>query len=183
LNGHKIYDSTTTNIGALLECCSKDERLPMIELRQIVDDIRHAERELSTVANRRQVAASEVEKASKAVEVQKLELERISMTERALSEAGSRYSSKAQRAMRRGLGVDDVDEILAPLARRSMIPAATNLVIVAKDQGGAAMLELQRVESVAKETLASLETAFAQAEDALESLRDDLRILQSQPTA
>jgi hypothetical protein len=90
----------------------------MIEIRQIVDDIRHAERELSSVANKRQTAASEVEKASKAVEVQKLELERISMTERALSEAGSRYSSKAQRAMRRGLGVDDVDEILAPLARR-----------------------------------------------------------------
>jgi predicted nucleic acid-binding Zn-ribbon protein len=183
LNGHKIYDSTTTNIGALLECCSKDERLPMIELRQLIDDIRQAERELSTVANKRQVAASEVEKTSKAVEDQRLELERISMTERALSEAGSRYSSKAQRAMRRGLGVDDVDEILAPLTKRAMIPAATNLVIVAKDQGGAAMLELQRVESVAKETLASLETEFAEAEDALESLRDDLRILQSQPTA
>jgi predicted nucleic acid-binding Zn-ribbon protein len=155
----------------------------MIEIRQIVDDIRHAERTLSAVANKRQTAVSEVEKASKAVEDQRLELERISMTEQALSEAGSRYSSKAQRAMRRGLGVDDVDEILAPLTKRAMIPAATNLVIVAKDQGGAAMLELQRVESVAKETLASLETEFAQAEDALESLRDDLRILQSQPTA
>jgi hypothetical protein len=75
--------------------------------------------------------------------------------------------------------VDDVDEVLDPLARRAMIPAATNLVIVAKDQGGAAMLELQRVESVAKETLASLEAEFATAEDALESLRDDLRILQA----
>ena len=104
------------------------------------------------------------------------------MTERALSEAGSRYSSKAQRAMRRGLGANELDEVLDPLTRRAMIPAATNLVIVAKDQGGAAMLELQRVESVAKETLASLETAFAQAEDALEALRDDLRILQSQPS-
>ena len=154
----------------------------MIEIRQIVDDIRHAERELSSVANKRQTAASEVEKASKAVEVQKLELERISMTERALSESGSRYSSKAQRAMRRGLTANELDEVLDPLTRRAMIPAATNLVIVAKDQGGAAMLELQRVESVAKETLASLETAFAQAEDALESLRDDLRILQTQPS-
>jgi hypothetical protein len=155
----------------------------MIELRQLIDDIRGAERELSAVANKRQTALAQVEKASKAIEDQRLELERISMTEQALSESGSRYSSKAQRAMRRGLGVDDVDEILDPLTRRAMIPAATNLVIVAKDQGGAAMLELQRVESVAKETLASLETAFAQAEDALESLRDDLRILQSQPTA
>jgi hypothetical protein len=155
----------------------------MNDFRELIDDIRAAERELSTVANRRQVAASEVEKASKAVEVQKLELERISMTEQALSESGSRYSSKAQRAMRRGLTANDVGEILAPLARRSMIPAATNLVIVAKDQGGAAMLELQRVESVAKETLASLEAEFAEAEDALESLRDDLRILQAEPTA
>jgi len=155
----------------------------MNEFRELIDDIRAAERKLSTVANRRQVAVGEVGKSSKAVEEQKLELERISMTEQALSEAGSRYSSKAQRAMRRGLGVDEVDEILDPLTKRAMIPAATNLVIVAKDQGGAAMLELQRLESVAKETLASLETEFATAEDALESLRDDLRILQSQPTA
>jgi hypothetical protein len=154
----------------------------MIEIRQIVDDIRAAERTLSTVANRRQVAASEVEKAAQAIEVQKLELERISMTERALSEAGSRYSSKAQRAVRRGLGVGEVDEVLDPLTRRAMIPAATNLVIVAKDQGGAAMLELQRLDSQAKETLASLETAFAEAEDALEALRDDLRILQAEPS-
>jgi hypothetical protein len=42
----------------------------MIEIRQIVDDIRHAERELSAVANKRQTAVSEVEKASKAVEDQ-----------------------------------------------------------------------------------------------------------------
>jgi ATP-dependent 26S proteasome regulatory subunit len=154
----------------------------MNDFRELIDDIRAAERELSTVANRRQVAASEVEKASKAVEVQKLELERISMTEQALSESGSRYSSKAQRAMRRGLSVGDVDEILDPLTKKAMIPAATNLVIVAKDQGGAAMLELQRVESVAKETLASLETEFAQAEDKLEALRDDLRILQAEPS-
>jgi hypothetical protein len=44
------------------------------------------------------------------------------MTEQALSEAGSRYSSKAQRAMRRGLSVNDVDEVLDPLTRRAMIP-------------------------------------------------------------
>ena len=84
--------------------------------------------------------------------------------------------------MRRGLTANELDEVLDPLTRRAMIPAATNLVIVAKDQGGAAMLELQRVESVAKETLASLETEFAQAEDALEALRDDLRILQAEPS-
>jgi len=155
----------------------------MNEFRELIDDIRQAERELSIVANRRQVAVSEVEKTSKAVEEQKLELERISTTEQSLGEAGSRYSSKAQRAMRRGLGVGDVDEILDPLTKKAMIQAATHLTITAKDQGGAAMLELQRLESVAKETLASLETEFATAEDALESLRDDLRILQSQPTA
>jgi pyruvate/oxaloacetate carboxyltransferase len=84
--------------------------------------------------------------------------------------------------MRRGLGVDEVDEVLDPLTKKAMIPAATNLVIVAKDQGGAAMLELQRVESVAKETLKSIETEFAAAEDALEALRDDLRILQAEPS-
>jgi hypothetical protein len=95
-SSHDDRNTTSNEPSALLECCSKIERIPMIEIRQIVDDIRQAERELSTVANRRQVAASEVEKASKAIEVQKLELERISMTEQALSEAGSRYSSKAQ---------------------------------------------------------------------------------------
>jgi hypothetical protein len=34
----------------------------MIEIRQLIDDIRQAERELSSVANKRQTAASEVEK-------------------------------------------------------------------------------------------------------------------------
>jgi hypothetical protein len=154
----------------------------MNDFRELIDDIRAAERTLSTVANRRQVAASEVEKTSKAIEDQRRELERISMTEQALSEAGSRYSSKAQRAMRRGLTANDVDEVLDPLTKKAMIAAATNLVIVAKDQGGAAMLELQRVESQAKEVLKSLEAEFAQAEDALESLRDDLRILQAEPS-
>jgi pyruvate/oxaloacetate carboxyltransferase len=155
----------------------------MNDFRELIDDIRGAERTLSSVANKRQTALAQVEKTSKAIEDQRLELERISMTEQALSEAGSCYSSKAQRAMRRGLGVDDVDEILAPLTKRAMIPAATNLVIVAKDQGGAAMLELQRVESQAKEVLKSLEAEFAEAEDKLEALRDDLRILQAEPTA
>jgi hypothetical protein len=75
----------------------------MIEIRQIVDDIRAAERELSAVANKRQTAASEVEKTSKAIEEQVDGLRRLSLTEQALSEAGSRYSSKAQRAVRRGL--------------------------------------------------------------------------------
>ena len=154
----------------------------MIEIRQIVDDIRRAEIELSAVANKRQTALAQVEKTSKAIEEQVDGLRRLSLTEQALSEAGSRYSSKAQRAIRRGLSVNEVDEVLDPLTRRAMIPAATNLVIVAKDQGGAAMLELQRLESVAKEVLKALETEFAQAEDALEALRDDLRILQAEPS-
>ena len=154
----------------------------MIELRQVIDDIRGAERTLSSVANKRQTALAQVEKTSKAIEEQVDGLRRLSLTEQALSEAGSRYSSKAQRAVRRGLGVDEVGEVLDPLARRAMIQSATHLTLTAKDQGGAAMLELQRVESVAKETLASLETEFAQAEDALEALRDDLRILQAEPS-
>jgi hypothetical protein len=79
--------------------------------------------------------------------------------------------------------VNEVDEVLDPLTRRAMIQAATHLTITAKDEAGKTMLELQRLDSQAKETLASLETEFATAEDALESLRDDLRILQSQPTA
>jgi hypothetical protein len=104
------------------------------------------------------------------------------MTEQALSEAGSRYSSKAQRAMRRGLSVNEVDEVLDPLTRRAMIQAATHLTITAKDEAGKTMLELQRLDSQAKETLASLEAEFATAEDTLESLRDDLRILQAEPS-
>jgi hypothetical protein len=75
-----------------------------------------------------------------------------------------------------------VDETWPHWPGKAQIQAAMNLVITAKDQGGAAMLELQRVESEAKETLASLEAEFATAEDTLEGLRDDLRILQSQPS-
>jgi hypothetical protein len=36
--------------------------------------------------------------------------------------------------MRRGLSVNEVDEVLDPLTKRAMIQAATNLVIVAKDE-------------------------------------------------
>jgi hypothetical protein len=154
----------------------------MIEIRQIVDDIRHAERELSTVANRRQTAASEVEKASKAVEVQKLELERISMTERALSEAGQRLHAMANRALSRGLLQTDIQDGLQPLALKAQIQVAMNLVISSKDDASAASLTLQRLASEAKEELKAVEAEFATAEDKLEGLRDDLRILQAEPS-
>lgn len=95
----------------------------MIELREIIDDIRAAERKLSTVANRREVVLSRVEKTAKA-----------------------------------------------------MIQAATHPVHTAKDEMGKAMLELQRLDSVARKTLKSIEVEFVAAEDSLESLRDDLRI-------
>jgi chromosome segregation ATPase len=176
--------NTTTTQRAALPCdCSKIERNTMNDFRELIDDIRQAERELSTVANRRQDALAQVAKTSKAIEEQTDNLGRLSLTEQALSEAGSRYSSKAQRAIRRGLSVNEVDEVLDPLTRRAMIQAATHLTLTAKDEAGKTMLELQRLDSQAKETLASLETAFAAAEDKLEALRDDLRILQSQPTA
>jgi stringent starvation protein B len=70
-----------------------------------------------------------------------------------------------------------------PWRSRLMIPAATNLVIVAKDQGGAAMLELQRLESEAKEERKPFsKPSLLTAEDKLEALRDDLRILQAEPS-
>ena len=56
-----------------------------------------------------------------------------------------------------------------------------NLVISSKDDASAASLTLQRLASEAREELKAVEAEFAQAEDALEGLRDDLRILQSQP--
>jgi hypothetical protein len=64
--------------------CSKIERIPMIEIRQIVDDIRGAERTLSAVANKRQVAAAQVEKSAQAVEDQSDNWNASAMTEQAL---------------------------------------------------------------------------------------------------
>lgn len=154
----------------------------MIEIRQIVDDIRAAERELSTVANRRQVAAAQVEKAAQAVVEISEKMERLHLSERTLSEAGQRLHAMANRALSRGLLQTDIQDALQPLALKAQIQAATHLTITAKDEMGKTMLELQRLDSQAKEILKAIESEFARAEDALEGLRDDLRILQTQPS-
>jgi len=155
----------------------------MNEFRELIDDIRQAERELSTVANRRQVAAAQVEKTSKAVQEISDKLERLHLSERTLSETGQRLHAMANRALSRGLLQTEIQDGLQPLALKAQIQVAMNLVISSKDDASAASLTLQRLASEAREELKAVEAEFAQAEDALEGLRDDLRILQSQPTA
>jgi ACT domain-containing protein len=154
----------------------------MIEIRQIVDDIRGAERELSTVANKRQTAVSEVEKTSKAVVEISEKMERLHLSERTLFEAGQRLHAMANRALSRGLLQTDIQDALQPLALKAQIQVAMNLVISSKDDASAASLTLQRLASEAKEELKAVEAEFAEAEDTLEGLRDDLRILQAEPS-
>jgi len=155
----------------------------MNEFRELIDDIRQAERELSTVANRRQVAAAQVEKTSKAVQEISDKLERLHLSERTLSETGQRLHAMANRALSRGLLQTEIQDGLQPLALKAQIQVAMNLVISSKDDASAASLTLQRLASEAREELKAVEAEFAQAEDALEGLRDDLRILQAEPTA
>jgi hypothetical protein len=69
-----------------------------------------------------------------------------------------------------------------PLALKAQIQVAMNLVISSKDDASAASLTLQRLASEAKEELKAVEAEFATAEDKLEALRDDLRILQAEPS-
>jgi hypothetical protein len=154
----------------------------MIEIRQIVDDIRRAEIELSAVANKRQTAVSEVEKTSKAVVEISEKMERLHLSERTLFEAGQRLHAMANRALSRGLLQTDIQDGLQPLALKAQIQVAMNLVISSKDDASAASLTLQRLASEAKEELKAVEAEFATAEDKLEALRDDLRILQAEPS-
>jgi chromosome segregation ATPase len=175
--------NTTTTQRAALPCdCSKIERLTMIEIRQIVDDIRQAERELSTVANKRQVAVSEVEKTAQAVQEISDKLERLHLSERTLSETGQRLHAMASRALSRGLLQAEIQDGLQPLALKAQIQVAMNLVISSLDEATKASLTLQRLASEAREELKAVEAEFAQAEDKLEALRDDLRILQAEPS-
>ena len=154
----------------------------MIEIRQIVDDIRRAEIELSAVANKRQTAVSEVEKTSKAVVEISEKMERLHLSERTLFEAGQRLHAMANRALSRGLLQSEIQDGLQPLALKAQIQVAMNLVISSKDDASAASLTLQRLASEAKEELKAVEAEFAEAEDKLEALRDDLRILQAEPS-
>jgi hypothetical protein len=174
-------NTTSENRAALSFNRSKIERIPMIEIRQIVDDIRRAEIELSTVANRRQTAVSEVEKTSKAVVEISEKMERLHLSERTLFEAGQRLHAMANRALSRGLLQTDIQDALQPLALKAQIQVAMNLVISSKDDASAASLTLQRLASEAKEESKAVEAEFATAEDKLEGLRDDLRILQAEP--
>jgi hypothetical protein len=154
----------------------------MIEIRQIVDDIRRAERTLSSVANKRQTAVAQVEKTSKAVVEISEKMERLHLSERTLFEAGQRLHAMANRALSRGLLQTDIQDGLQPLALKAQIQVAMNLVISSKDDASAASLTLQRLASEAKEELKAVEAEFATAEDKLEGLRDDLRILQAEPS-
>ena len=154
----------------------------MNDFRELIDDIRQAERELSTVANRRQVAAAQVEKAAQAVQEISDKLERLHLSERTLSETGQRLHAMANRALSRGLLQAEIQDGLQPLALKAQIQVAMNLVISSKDDASAASLTLQRLASEAREELKAIESEFARAEDALEGLRDDLRILQTQPS-
>ena len=154
----------------------------MNDFRELIDDIRAAERELSTVANRRQTAAAQVEKTSKAVQEISDKLERLHLSERTLSETGQRLHAMANRALSRGLLQSEIQDGLQPLALKAQIQVAMNLVISSKDDASAASLTLQRLASEAKEELKAVEAEFAEAEDKLEALRDDLRILQAEPS-
>jgi ACT domain-containing protein len=154
----------------------------MNDFRELIDDIRGAERTLSSVANRRQTALAQVEKTSKAVVEISEKMERLHLSERTLFEAGQRLHAMASRALSRGLLQTDIQDGLQPLALKAQIQVAMNLVISSKDDASAASLTLQRLASEAKEELKAVEAEFATAEDKLEGLRDDLRILQAEPS-
>jgi chromosome segregation ATPase len=154
----------------------------MNDFRELIDDIRAAERTLSTAASRRQVAAAQVEKAAQAVQEISDKLERLHLSERTLSETGQRLHAMANRALSRGLLQSEIQDGLQPLALKAQIQVAMNLVISSKDDASAASLTLQRLASEAKEELKAVEAEFATAEDKLEALRDDLRILQAEPS-
>jgi ACT domain-containing protein len=154
----------------------------MNDFRELIDDIRAAERTLSTAASRRQVAAAQVAKTAQAVQEISDKLERLHLSERTLSETGQRLHAMANRALSRGLLQTDIQDGLQPLALKAQIQVAMNLVISSKDDASAASLTLQRLASEAKEELKAVEAEFATAEDKLEALRDDLRILQAEPS-
>jgi hypothetical protein len=75
----------------------------------------------------------------------------------------------------------EIQDALQPLALKAQIREANKLVTSSKDDASTASLTLQRLASEAQEELKTIEVEFTQAEDKLEALRDDLRILQSQP--
>jgi hypothetical protein len=123
-----------------------------------------------------------LKRAAQAVQEISDKLERLHLSERTLSESGQRLHAMANRALSRGLLQKEVQDALQPLALKAQIQVAMNLVISSKDDASAASLTLQRLASEAKEELKAVEAEFATAEDKLEALRDDLRILQAEPS-
>jgi len=153
----------------------------MNEIHSLIDDIRQGERELSSLATKRAKVVEAAANAAQAVQEVSDKIERLHLSERTLSETGQRLHAMANRALSRGLLQTEIQDGLQPLALKAQIREAVNLVIAAKDDASKASLTLQRLASEAKEELEAVELEFMAAEDALEALRDDLRILQSQP--
>jgi hypothetical protein len=60
----------------------------MIEIRQLIDDIRQAERELSTVANKATNRSLRLKRPARPLRNRSLKPGALSLTEQALSEAG-----------------------------------------------------------------------------------------------
>ena len=150
----------------------------MTEIHSLIDQIRGQEKHLSDIASKRAKASAEAEKASRAVVECQDSIERLSLTERSLAEAGSRYAAQAGKAIRRGLLAHELDQSLQPLCMKAMIQAAGNMTTEAKDEAGKVLLQLQRIASENAQVLKQVETEFAETETMLEDLRDQLRIMQ-----
>lgn len=148
----------------------------------LIDEIRRQERALSDIATEQSKASKAASDAAKAVEEQTSNIERLRLTERSLTEASGKLQAQATRAIRRGLLPSELNEALLPFASKAAITKATKATLEAIDQESKVMLELQRISSEANAALKQVEVEFSEAEDQLETLRDQLRILQqSQP--
>jgi chromosome segregation ATPase len=153
----------------------------MIEIHSLLDEIRAAENQLGALATRRGKAVESAENAAQAVQEITDKIERLHLSEKTLSETGNRLGTMANRALSRGLLQNEIQDALQPLALKDQIREASKLVTSSKDAASEASLTLQRLASEAQEELKAVEVEFATAEDALEALRDDLRILQAMP--
>ena len=153
----------------------------MNEIHSLIDEVKTAELRLGALATKRAKASESASNASQAVAEIAEKIEKLSISEKTIGEAGQRLNAMANRALARGLQQFEVQDALQPLSLKAQIQAAMNLTIAAKDDAAKDSLVLQRLANEAQETLEAVETEFAEGEDTLESLRDDLRILQAQP--
>jgi predicted nucleic acid-binding Zn-ribbon protein len=153
----------------------------MNEIHSLIDEIRAAENQLSAIATKRAKASADAQKASQAVQEITDKIERLHLSEKTLSETGSRLGTMASRALSRGLLQNEIQDALQPLALKDQIREASKIVTSSKDAASEASLTLQRLASEAQEELKAVEVEFAEAEDTLENLRDNLRILQAMP--